>query len=128
MKAVYIQEPGGPEALVHGDRPDPEVAPGEVMLRVRGSALNRLDMGLRQRGHQDNSPRIMGCDVAGEVVSISPDAQTSLKIGDRVLVDNRVKCLSCEKLPVGPRPVLHQPETDRCGPGRGPCRVHDGSG
>ena len=96
MKAVFIQEPGGPEALVHGDRPEPEVAPGEVMLRVRGSALNRLDIGLRQGRGSPASPRIMGCDVAGEVVAISPDAQTSLQIGDRVLVDNRVKCLRCE--------------------------------
>ena len=38
MKAVYLEEPGGPEAMIYGDRPDPEVAPGEVMLRVYGSA------------------------------------------------------------------------------------------
>ena len=37
MKAVYLEEPGGPEAMIYGDRPDPEVAPGEVMLRVYGS-------------------------------------------------------------------------------------------
>ncbi len=47
MKAVYIDQHGGPEALTHGERPEPEVAPGEVMLRVGGSALNRLDLGLR---------------------------------------------------------------------------------
>ena len=34
MKAVYLDQPGGPEALVYGDMPEPEVAPGEVMLRV----------------------------------------------------------------------------------------------
>ncbi len=27
MKAVYLEEPGGPEAMIYGDRPDPEVAP-----------------------------------------------------------------------------------------------------
>ena len=47
MKAVYIDQHGGPEALTHGERPEPEVAPGEVMLRVGGSALNHLDLGLR---------------------------------------------------------------------------------
>lgn len=102
MKAVYIQDSGGPEKLVYGDRPEPEVAPGEVMLRVRGSALNRLDMGIRQRANPRRGlPHIMGCDVAGEVVNISPDARTSLKIGDRVLVDNRVKCLNCENCLLG---------------------------
>ena len=47
MKAVFISEHGGLDKLVHGDRPEPEVAPGEVMLRVRGSALNHLDLGAR---------------------------------------------------------------------------------
>ena len=50
MKAVYISEHGGPEALIHGDRPDPEVAPGEVMLQVRASALNHLDLNVRAGG------------------------------------------------------------------------------
>ncbi len=40
MKAVYINEHVGLDKPVHGDRPEPEVAPGEVMLRVRGSTLN----------------------------------------------------------------------------------------
>ncbi len=93
MKAVYINEFGGPEALTYGDRPEPEVAPGEIMLKVRGSALNRLDIGLRTgRSYQGPLPRIMGCDVAGEIAQISPQANTDLKVGDRVVLDNRVKC------------------------------------
>ena len=79
MKAVFINEHGGPDKLVHGDRPEPEVAPGEVMLRVRASALNHLDLGLRQGGsYRGTLPRILGCDVAGEVAAVSPDAHTSL--------------------------------------------------
>ena len=48
MKAVFINEHGGTDKLVYGDRPDPEVGPGEIMLRVRGSALNHLDLNLRE--------------------------------------------------------------------------------
>lgn len=98
MKAVFIDEHGGPEVLTYGDRPEPEVGPGEVMLRVGASALNRLDMGLRAgRNYRGQLPRIMGCDIAGEIVQISPEAQTSLKVGDRVVLDNRVKCRgTCE--------------------------------
>ncbi len=93
MKAVYISEYGGTDVLTCGDRPEPEIAPGEVMLRVRGSALNRLDIGMRSgRGYQGPLPRIMGCDVAGEVVQISPDADTNLSVGDHVVLDNRIKC------------------------------------
>ena len=95
MKAVYLEDPGGPEALVYGDLPEPEVAPGEVMLRVHGSALNRADMGMRNRGRSGLGPRILGMDVAGEVAAISPDANTTLRIGDRVLLENRVKCHLC---------------------------------
>ena len=98
MKAVYINEYGGTDILTHGDLPEPEVAPGEVMLRVRGSALNRLDIGMRAgRSYRGPLPRIMGCDIAGEIVSISPAADSDLRVGDRVVLDNRVKCAgTCE--------------------------------
>ena len=101
MKAVYLDQPGGPDALVYGDLPEPEVEPGEVMLRVHASALNRGDMGARTRGRGGAGPRIMGMDVAGEIVSISPDANTTLQVGDRVLLENRVKCHVCENCVAG---------------------------
>ena len=73
MKAVFINEHGGTDKLVYGDRPDPEVGPGEVMLRVRGSALNHLDLNLREgRTYNGPLPRIMGCDIAGEVAASQP--------------------------------------------------------
>ena len=101
MKAVYLEEPGGPEAMIYGDRPDPEVAPGEVMLRVYGSALNRGDIDRRIQGRSGRGPRIGGMDAAGEVVYISPDADTTLKVGDRVLLENRIKCRVCENCVAG---------------------------
>ncbi|MCH7606479.1 MAG: alcohol dehydrogenase catalytic domain-containing protein, partial [Chloroflexi bacterium] len=102
MKAVFIEEHGGPDKLVSGDRPEPEVAPGEVMLKVHASALNHLDLGLREgRGYRGTLPRILGCDVAGEIAAISPEAQTSLQVGDRVVLDNRTKCGRCENCRMG---------------------------
>jgi len=44
MKAVYISEPGGPEKLIYGNRPDPEAGPGEVVVRVRDTAINPADI------------------------------------------------------------------------------------
>jgi NADPH:quinone reductase-like Zn-dependent oxidoreductase len=97
MKAVYIDEYGTSEILKYGDRPDPEIAPGEVLIKVGASALNRLDIGLRSgRSYNGALPRIMGCDISGEVIQISNEAKTQLKIGDRVIIDNRVKCGECE--------------------------------
>ena len=102
MKAVYISEHGGTDKLVYGDRPDPEVGPGEIMLRVRASALNHLDLNLREgRTYNGPLPRIMGCDIAGEVAAISPAASTSLRVGDRVILNNRVTCGLCQHCVLG---------------------------
>lgn len=96
MKAVFLDQPGGPEALRYGDLPEPEPAPGEALLRVHASALNRADLSLRSRGHRGAAPRILGMDVAGEIIAISPEARTNLQVGDRVLLENRVKCEVCD--------------------------------
>ena len=102
MKAVFINEHGGTDKLVYGDRPDPEVGPGEVMLRVGASALNHLDLNLREgRTYNGPLPRIMGCDIAGEVVAISPVALTTLQVGDRVILNNRATCGQCQNCVMG---------------------------
>ena len=102
MKAVFINEHGGTDKLVYGDRPDPEVGPGEIMLKVGASALNHLDLNLRSgRSYNGPLPRIMGCDIAGEVAAISPASSTSLKIGDRVILNNRVACGVCDNCAMG---------------------------
>ncbi len=95
MKAVYINEAGGPEVMIYGDRPNPEPEPGEVLIRVRSSAINFADLGVRSRGATGGFPRILGLDMAGEVVQAGSDS-LGLQPGDRVLVDNRVKCGTCE--------------------------------
>ena len=88
MRAVYITEHGGTDKLVYGDRPEPEIAPGEIMLRVRASALNHLDLNLRAgTSYNGPLPRTLGCDIAGEVTAISPQTNTSLKLGDRVILN-----------------------------------------
>jgi NADPH:quinone reductase-like Zn-dependent oxidoreductase len=101
MKAVYIAEPGGPEKLIFGDRPDPQAGPGEVIVRVRATALNHADLALRAgRSSTGGLPRILGLDMAGEVASLGAGV-TGWKEGDRVVVENRVKCGSCEPCVLG---------------------------
>jgi NADPH:quinone reductase-like Zn-dependent oxidoreductase len=96
MKAVYIAEPGGPEKLIFGDRPDPEAGAGEVLLRVRASAVNHADLALRAgRSATGGLPRILGLDMAGEIARLGPGV-TGWKEGDRVVVENRVKCGACK--------------------------------
>ena len=98
MKAVYIEAHGGPEVLTYGDLPEPELAPQQVKVRVRASALNRLDTYVRagQRGMRRSfpPPHVPGGDSAGDVVEAGPDV-TGLKAGDRVVINPRQSCGQC---------------------------------
>ena len=42
MKAVRFHRHGGPDVLVYEDAPEPALAPGEALVRIRACALNRL--------------------------------------------------------------------------------------
>jgi tumor protein p53-inducible protein 3 len=69
MKAILVPEPGGPEALVWGEAPDPVPAAGEVLVRVKATALNRADL-LQAAGRYPPPPgasEILGLEAAGEV-------------------------------------------------------------
>lgn len=98
MKAVYIEAQGGPEVLIYGDRPEPEVKAGEVKIRVKASALNRLDLYTRAGGRgldrEFPPPLILGGDCAGEVAEFGEGVNT-LKPGDRVVVNPRISCMQC---------------------------------
>ncbi|MAF38761.1 MAG: alcohol dehydrogenase [Chloroflexi bacterium] len=98
MKAVYIEAQGGPEVLTYGDRPEPEAQAGGVKVRVKATALNRLDLYTRAGGRgldrEFPPPLILGGDCAGEIVAIG-DGVTTLKAGDRVVVNPRISCMQC---------------------------------
>jgi len=48
MKAVVINRYGGPEVLEIEEVPEPQPGPEEILIHVRGSALNRADLLQRQ--------------------------------------------------------------------------------
>jgi NADPH2:quinone reductase len=88
VKAVRIHEDGGPEVLRYEDAPDPEPGPGEVLVELRASALNHLDVWVRKGLPSVPKPRILGADGAGirvdtgERVVINP----GLEHGDEIHV------------------------------------------
>src|SRR5262245_57858784 len=94
MKAVRFHQHGGPDVLRVEDVPDPTLAPGEVLVRVRACALNHLDLWER-RGLPNVAipmPHISGSDVAGDVVaSQSPD----VPVGRRVMLQPGMSCGRC---------------------------------
>lgn len=87
MKAVYFEEHGGPEVLVYGDQPEPEVPEGWVKIRVRACALNYLDVFARNGmpGIKVELPGISGADCAGEIAELG-EGVTGWEVGQRVLV------------------------------------------
>ena len=70
MLAVRIHDDGGPEVLVLEEVPDPVAGPGEVLVRVRASALNHLDVWIRKGLPSVPKPRILGADGAGVVEAL----------------------------------------------------------
>ena len=98
MQAVYIEAHGGPEVLTYGERPEPQALAGEVKIRVKATALNRLDLYTRDGGRglerEFPPPLILGGDCAGEIMECG-DGVAVLKPGDRVVVNPRLSCMQC---------------------------------
>jgi len=88
VKAVEITTPGAPGVLKLGERPDPKAGPGELLIRVAASGVNRPDV-LQRTGNYPvppGAPDIPGLEVAGEIVGGDDKelAAAGFKKGDRV--------------------------------------------
>jgi putative PIG3 family NAD(P)H quinone oxidoreductase len=85
MTVIEAREAGGPEALVPGTRNVPKPGPGEVLIEVAATGINRPDVLQRQglypppKGASD----LLGLEVAGSVAALGPGA-TRFKDGDLV--------------------------------------------
>lgn len=97
MKAVYFHKHGGPEVLEYGDLEDPKPGRGEVLLDVKATSINHLDLFVRRGapGIRVQFPHIPGCDASG-LVSAAGDGVEGFAAGDRVLVDPSITCGRCE--------------------------------
>jgi putative PIG3 family NAD(P)H quinone oxidoreductase len=85
MRAVTMASPGGPEVLTLTDVPDPEPGPGEVVIRVAATAVNRADV-LQRQGHYPappGAPEWPGLEASGMVVKVGPEV-SNWHIGDQV--------------------------------------------
>ena len=81
MKAIRLNEIGGPENLTYEDVPEPEPGPGEVVVRLGAAALNRRDAfvtrGQYPGAKPDALPVTLGSDGSGEVAARGDGAEGS---------------------------------------------------
>ncbi|GIJ10613.1 NAD(P)H-quinone oxidoreductase [Micromonospora andamanensis] len=85
MRAITIVEPGGPEVLTWSEVPDPQPGPGEVVVDVRATAVNRADL-LQRQGHYPpppGAPAYPGLECSG-VVSATGAEVAGVRVGDQV--------------------------------------------
>lgn len=85
MRAITIPQPGGPDALIWAEVPDPEPGPGEVIVDVRAAGVNRADL-LQRQGHYPpppGAPEYPGLECSGVVSAIGPEV-TGWAIGQQV--------------------------------------------
>jgi len=87
MRAWQIHQLGEPrDALRLAEVPDPEPAPGQVLVRVLGAAANFPDVLMCQGSYQVRPPLPFtpGIELCGEVVAIGADV-AGVAVGDRVI-------------------------------------------
>lgn len=85
MKAIVIEKFGGVNSLEIKELKIPEIANGEILIKVKAFGLNPVDYKTRQGGgvaSKMQNPIILGWDIAGIVEEVS--ANSKFNIGDRV--------------------------------------------
>ena len=107
MHAVVIHRHGGPEVLSYEEIPTPVPGPGEAVLRVRATSLNRLDLWARSGPPErvfpwpeETFPIISGSDCAGEIAAVGPGVDDAL-VGQRVDLYPSLYCGKCDQCQAG---------------------------
>lgn len=87
MRAVIVNQPGGPDQLSIGEVPVPVPGPGEVLIRVAAAGMNRADLMQREGRYPvpAGASPILGLEISGEIVEIGSELEeTTWKVGDPV--------------------------------------------
>lgn len=97
MKAILLDDFGGPEVLRYGDTEDPKPGHGDVVVDLRVAALNHVDVDIRAGVSRFDFalPHILGLEGAGVVSEVGPGVD-GVRVGDRVAVSYIRTCGHCE--------------------------------
>ncbi len=83
MKAIRVEEAGGPEVMQLAEVPMPEPGEGEVLVKIAASGLNYIDTYQRSGQYPMSFPVTLGLEAAGVVEAVGNHV-TEFAVGDRV--------------------------------------------
>lgn len=83
MKAIRINQPGGPEVLRYEEIPLPEPAQGQARVKIEASGVNYADIYQRKGLYPGQFPATLGSEAAGVVDAIGPGVR-DIQVGQRV--------------------------------------------
>ena len=83
MKAVRVNEHGGPEVLSYEDVPVPEPEAGQALVRLAASGVNFIDVYQRTGTYPMDLPFTLGLEGAGEVEAVGEGVE-EISAGDYV--------------------------------------------
>jgi NADPH:quinone reductase-like Zn-dependent oxidoreductase len=98
MKAVRFHEYGDTSVLRYEDVPEPEVGPGEALIRVRAAAVNHVDIDMRDGSSRlpISLPHTLGFEIAGDVAELG-DGVSGATLGQRVAPQYQIHCRECPR-------------------------------
>lgn len=87
----------GQDDLRHEDLPRPDLAPGEMLLRVRSALICGTDLRMVASGSCSGGlPRVLGHEMAGQVAEVADGAAGQWHRGQRIAVAPNVGCGRCD--------------------------------
>jgi len=96
LKAVCINNFGSYDAVDYMDFKEPEINPDKVIVKVKASSINHLDLWVR-RGIKSipiSFPHILGSDASGIIVDVGKNV-SGWKVGDEIIVQPGIYCKDC---------------------------------
>src|SRR5579862_5798482 len=87
MRAIQVQQTGGPEALKLVDLPVPKPKPNEALVKIGAAGINFIDVYFREGRYPAVLPFIDGQEAAGTVADIGSEVK-ALDPGERVAYTN----------------------------------------
>jgi len=119
MKAMFLNSYGEGAAFETAEMPQPEAAPGHVVVRIAATSVNTVDTMIRAMGQENlplspDLPAVLGMDFAGTVESVGAGV-TDFAVGDEVYGCagglTTLQGALAEFMPADSRLIAHKPKS-----------------